>query len=126
MFCVSLDFFEAFDALFTFYFISVICIVGPLGDIVFNYCIENPDVEKNSTYECGFEPYDSARNTFDIHFYLVALLFLIFDLEIAFFLPLCYILPFIDLFSWGIGFDFIIELGIGFIYIWAIGALDWG
>lgn len=85
----------------------------------------NPDVEKLSTYECGFDPYGDARNNFDVRFYLVGLLFLIFDLETVFFLPWSISLSFLTLNAfWGM-LDFIVELIVGFIYVWRIGVLDW-
>ena len=85
----------------------------------------NPDVEKVSAYECGFDPYEDARNVFDVRFYLVAILFLIFDLEAAYFFPWCVSLSFLSLDGfWGM-VDFIVELLFGFIYAWRIGALDW-
>lgn len=87
--------------------------------------ITNPDVEKLSAYECGFDPYEDARNVFDIRFYLVAILFIIFDLEAVYFFPWCISLSFLNLDSfWGI-LDFIFELLIGFIYAWEVGALEW-
>ncbi len=85
----------------------------------------NPDSEKLSAYECGFDPYEDARNVFDVRFYLVAILFLIFDLEAAYFFPWCVSLSFLSLDGfWGM-VDFIVELLFGFIYAWRIGALDW-
>ena len=91
----------------------------------FRVSIYNPDAEKLSAYECGFDPYDDARNVFDVRFYLVAILFLIFDLEAAFFFPWCISFSFLSLEGlWGM-VDFILELLFGFIYAWKIGALDW-
>ena len=85
----------------------------------------NPDSDKLSAYECGFDPYEDARNVFDVRFYLVAILFLIFDLEAAYFFPWCVSLSFLSLDGfWGM-VDFIVELLFGFIYAWRIGALDW-
>ena len=87
--------------------------------------IFNPDVEKLSAYECGFDPYEDARNVFDVRFYLVAILFLIFDLEAVYFFPWCSSLSFLSSSGlWGM-IDFIIELLVGFIYAWEVGALDW-
>jgi NADH-quinone oxidoreductase subunit A len=84
-----------------------------------------PDTEKTSAYECGFDPYEDARNVFDIRFYLVAILFIIFDLEAVYFFPWCMSLSFLSGDSfWGM-IDFIVELGIGLIYAWEVGALDW-
>ena len=83
------------------------------------------DTEKESAYECGFDPYDDARNNFDVRFYLVAILFLIFDLEVVFLFPWCVSLSFLNISSfWGM-FDFIVELLIGFYYAWSVSALEW-
>ena len=85
----------------------------------------NPDSEKLSAYECGFDPYEDARNVFDVRFYLVAILFIIFDLEAVFFFPWCVSLSYMPVESFWCMFDFIIELLVGFIYAWEIGALEW-
>ena len=85
----------------------------------------NPDPEKVSAYECGFDPYEDARNVFDVRFYLVAILFIIFDLEAVYFFPWCVSLSFLNAEGlWGM-IDFIIELLTGFIYAWEVGALEW-
>jgi NADH:ubiquinone oxidoreductase subunit 3 (subunit A) len=85
----------------------------------------NPDVEKLSAYECGFDPYEDARNVFDVRFYLVAILFIIFDLEAVYFFPWSVSLSFLSLDSfWGM-IDFILELVVGFVYAWEVGALEW-
>jgi len=84
-----------------------------------------PDPEKLSQYECGFEPFEDSRVQFDIRFYLVAILFIIFDLEIAFLFPWAIALETIGatgLVAMGI---FLGLLGIGFIYEWKKGALEW-
>jgi len=85
----------------------------------------NPDSEKLSSYECGFDPYEDARNVFDIRFYLVAILFLIFDLEAVYFFPWCVSFSFLSIDSFFGVFDFIVELLAGFLYAWKVGALDW-
>ena len=91
----------------------------------FALSIFNPDSEKVSAYECGFDPYEDARNTFDVRFYLVAILFIIFDLEAVYFYPWCVSFSFLNIEGfWGM-FDFIIELVVGFIYAWEVGALEW-
>lgn len=86
---------------------------------------QKPEVEKFSTYECGFNPFGDARNKFEIKFYLVCVLFLIFDLEISFLFP--FIIAFFNI-SW-VGFFamlfFLAILTLGFWYEWAKGALDW-
>lgn len=87
--------------------------------------IQNPETEKLSTYECGFEPYEDARNIFDVKFYIVAILFIIFDIETMFLLPWSVSLSQLSMLGFWSMIDFIVELGIGFVYIWYIGALEW-
>lgn len=87
--------------------------------------ISNPDTEKLSAYECGFDPYEDARNVFDVRFYIVAILFLIFDLEAVYFFPWVVSISFFNFSGiWGM-VDFIIELLFGYCYAWLVGALDW-
>jgi NADH-quinone oxidoreductase subunit A len=86
---------------------------------------QKPDNEKTSAYECGFDPFDDARGKFDIRFYLVAILFIIFDLEISFLFPWALSLSDIDLFSFVTMSIFLAVLTIGFIYEWRKGALEW-
>lgn len=80
--------------------------------------------EKLSTYECGFEPFEDARNTFDIKFYIIAILFIIFDIEVAFLFPWSVSFDYTGSLGFWVVIDFIIELVIGYIYIWKKGALD--
>ena len=87
--------------------------------------VSNPDYEKNSAYECGFEPFETARLKFDIRFYLVAILFIIFDLEIAFLFPWAVSLGQIGIYGFFSMMIFLFILTIGFIYEWKKGALDW-
>jgi NADH-quinone oxidoreductase subunit A len=87
--------------------------------------IQNPESEKLSTYECGFEPYEDSRHKFDVKFYLVAILFIVFDIETMFLLPWSVSLSQLNLLGFWSMIDFIIELGVGFIYVWYIGALEW-
>ena len=87
--------------------------------------VQNPETEKLSSYECGFEPYEDARNIFDVKFYIVAILFIIFDIETMFLLPWSMSISQLDILGFWSMIDFIIELGVGFIYIWFIGALEW-
>jgi NADH-quinone oxidoreductase subunit A len=86
---------------------------------------QNPDPEKNSAYECGFDAFQDARNKFDVRFYLVSLLFIIFDLEIAFLFPWAVSLGKIGLFGFWSMVVFLGVLTVGFIYEWKKGALDW-
>jgi NADH-quinone oxidoreductase subunit A len=84
-----------------------------------------PDPEKLSAYECGFEPFEDARRKFDVRFYLVAILFIIFDLEVAFLFPWAIALRDIGVFGWGSMMVFLGVLTVGFIYEWNKGALEW-
>ena len=85
----------------------------------------NPDSEKLSAYECGFEAFDDARHKFDVRFYLVAILFIIFDLEIAFLFPWAVSLGAVGMFGFWSMVVFLSVLTIGLIYEWKKGALDW-
>ena len=85
----------------------------------------NPDTEKNSPYECGFEAFEDSRMKFDVRFYLVAILFIIFDLEIAFLFPWAVALKNLSAEAFIAMGVFIAILVIGFIYEWKKGALDW-
>lgn len=100
--------------------ISLALLVAP-----FVIAYSSPDPEKVSAYECGFNAFDDARMKFDIRFYLVAILFIIFDLEVAFLFP--WILSFdgIGWFGFGSVLLFLAILTIGFIYEWKKGALEW-
>jgi NADH:ubiquinone oxidoreductase subunit 3 (subunit A) len=119
-----LFFYQEFNKLGTLFVVSVLlAIVILLLSYIFS--IYNPDTEKVSAYECGFDPYEDARNVFDVRFYLVAILFLVFDLEAVYFFPWCTSFSFLNIESFWIMLDFILELLIGFIYAWEIGALDW-
>ena len=86
---------------------------------------QRPYPEKLSAYECGFEPFDDARRRFDVRFYLVAILFIIFDLEVAFLFPWAVSLSHIGLFGFLSMLGFLAVLTVGFIYEWCKGALDW-
>jgi NADH-quinone oxidoreductase subunit A len=83
------------------------------------------DVEKVSAYECGFDPFDDTRKTFDVRFYLVAILFLIFDLEVSFLFPWVVSLGTLPLLGFWSMILFLVILTVGFIYEWRKGALDW-
>lgn len=85
----------------------------------------NPDIEKESAYECGFDPFDDARMKFDIRFYLVAILFIIFDLEVTFLFPWTLCLNQVGFYGYWIMILFLFILTIGFIFEWKKGALEW-
>ena len=93
--------------------------------IPFIVAARKPDAEKLSSYECGFDPFSDARREFDVRFYLVAILFIIFDLEIAFLFPWAVSFGQIGVFGFWSMMIFLGILTIGFIYEWKKGALEW-
>ena len=118
------DFLRDYATILLFLFISI-----GLGFafIVVNFLFSpsNPDPEKLSAYECGFEAFDDARMKFDVRFYLVAILFIIFDLEVAFLFPWAVSLGNIGLYGFWSMMFFLFILTVGFVYEWKKGALDW-
>src|SRR6056300_1671012 len=118
------DFLRDYATILIFLFISI-----GLGFafIVINFIFSpsNPDPEKLSAYECGFEAFDDSRMEFDVRFYLVAILFIIFDLEIAFLFPWAISLGNIGALGFWSMMIFLSVLTIGFIYEWKKGALEW-
>src|SRR5512138_2900385 len=84
-----------------------------------------PDPEKLSPYECGFEAFEDARMKFDVRYYLVAILFILFDLEIAFLFPWAVVLQEIGFFGFAAMMVFLAVLVVGFVYEWKKGALEW-
>ena len=107
-------------------FIGLSLVIG-LGLLVAPFIVayKNPDPEKLSAYECGFDAFDDARMKFDVRFYLVSLLFIIFDLEVAFLFPWAVAFKEVGLFGFWSMMLFLAVLTIGFIYEWKKGALEW-
>jgi len=107
-------------------FIAIALGLG-IAMVVGSYVVarQRPDSEKVSAYECGFEAFDDARSKFDVRFYLVAILFIIFDLEVAFLFPWAIALGDIGLFGFWSMMVFLGLLTIGFVYEWKKGALEW-
>ena len=104
--------------------IALVVAIAAVG-MSFVIAKQKPDSEKLSAYECGFEAFDDARAKFDVRFYLVAILFIIFDLEIAFLFPWAVALGDIGSFGFCSMMVFLGVLTIGFIYEWKKGALEW-
>ena len=114
---------ELLNLSFLFIFSIILGFIIILFSLFFN--TYTSDSEKTSAYECGFDPYEDARNTFDIRFYMVAILFVIFDLEAVYFFPWCVSISFLNIEAyWGM-FDFLLELFVGFIYAWKTKAFEW-
>lgn len=114
---------EYFSIFLIIFFAIVLAFIILL--LSYTLVLQNPDTEKLSTYECGFEPYEDARHQFDVRFYLVAILFIVFDIEAMFIYPWCVTLGTLHITGFWSMIDFIIELGVGYVYIWLIGALNW-
>ncbi len=108
-------------------FFLAIAIVIAVAMVATSYVLarQRPDAEKISSYECGFEPFEDARSKFDVRFYLVAILFIIFDLEVAFLFPWAVSLEEIGGFGFWSMFIFLVVLTVGFAYEWRKGALEW-
>jgi len=107
-------------------FIAVGIAVGVLPIVAgFLLAPSRPDSQKNSPFECGFEAFEDARMRFDVRYYLVAILFILFDLEIAFMFPWAVVLDSIGMFGFLAMLLFLGILVIGFIYEWKKGALEW-
>ena len=118
------DFLKDYLSIIIFLFIALGL---SIGFIVLNFLFspKNPDSEKLSAYECGFEAFSDSRMEFDVRFYLVAILFIIFDLEIAFLFPWAISLGSIGPLGFWSMMIFLFVLTIGFVYEWKKGALDW-
>lgn len=95
--------------------------------VVLSYFLvtQSPETEKLSTYECGFEAYGDSRGQFNVRFYIIAILFILFDIEIIFLGPWCLSISQLNLLGFWSMVEFLVELGIGFIYAWCVGAIEW-
>jgi NADH-quinone oxidoreductase subunit A len=115
---------EEYSIIFIF---LIIAIILALVIAVLSYTLtsQKPESEKLSSYECGFEPYEDTRHRFDVKFCLIAILFILFDIEVVFVLPWSISLSQLNLLGFWSMIDFLLELGIGFIYVWKMNALEW-
>lgn len=107
------------------YFLFSFALALILISLSFVFAPQKPDSEKISAYECGFDPFEDARGRFDIRFYLVSILFIIFDLEVTFLFPWAVALNQIGFFGFWSMMVFLGVLTVGFIYEWKKGALEW-
>ena len=106
-----------------------LAVAGALGVLLlvlgYLFAPRKPDAEKLSPYECGFEAFEDTRMKFDVRYYLVAILFIVFDLEAAFLFPWAVTLDFTKWTGWIAMMIFLAELGLGLAYAWKKGALEW-
>lgn len=107
------------------YFVTAFLITSVIIAAAYFSNMPSSDYEKHSAYECGFEPFGDARSFFDIHFYTVGLLFIVFDLEVVFLIPFVVELHNMSLLGYVSMLIFMITVLAGFYYEWAIGLLDW-
>ena len=115
---------EEYFTIFIFFLVAIILALV-IALLSYTLTTQKPELEKLSTYECGFEPYEDTRHRFDVKFCLVAILFILFDIEVVFLLPWTITLSQLNLLGFWSMIDFLLELGIGFIYVWKMYALDW-
>ncbi len=115
---------EEYLTVFIFLLIAVILALV-IAILSYTLTSQKPESEKLSSYECGFEPYEDARNKFDVKFCLVAILFILFAIDVVFLLPWTISLSQLNLLGFWSVIDFLLELGIGYIYVWKMYALDW-
>jgi NADH:ubiquinone oxidoreductase subunit 3 (subunit A) len=120
----SLSYDSEYSFLLTYVATSAVisCVVFGLSHVL---SVRSTDKEKVSAYECGFNPFEDARNQFDVRFYLVAILFIIFDLEVSFLFPWAVTLNQLTIFGFWSMFVFLLILTVGFVYEWKKGALEW-
>ena len=118
------DFLYDYLSIIIFLALALLLSVGFIF-VNFVFSPKNPDPEKLSSYECGFEPFNDSRMEFDVRFYLVAILFIIFDLEIAFLFPWAVAFKDVSLLGFWSMMVFLLILTIGFAYEWKKGALEW-
>ena len=118
------DFLKDYLSIIIFLFVALTLSIGFLV-LNFLFSPKKPDPEKLSAYECGFEAFGDSRMEFDVRFYLVAILFIIFDLEIAFLFPWAISLGSLGALGFWSMMIFLFILTVGFVYEWKKGALDW-
>ncbi|NDE90890.1 MAG: NADH-quinone oxidoreductase subunit A [Alphaproteobacteria bacterium] len=121
---MSSDLIQTYFPVFVFLLLAI-GMAGVMVGLSFLLAKQKPDAEKLSPYECGFDPFSDARHKFDVRFYLVSILFIIFDLEIAFLFPWAVSLGSIGLYGFWSMMVFLGVLTVGFIYEWRKGALEW-
>lgn len=108
------------------FFLLLGCILGSVLVVAGRLLgTHKPDARKNSPYECGFEAFEDARMKFDVRYYLIAIIFILFDLEISFLLPWAIVYKNLGMYGFVIMSVFLLILIVGFIYVWKKGALEW-
>jgi NADH-quinone oxidoreductase subunit A len=115
---------EEYGALLVYFGVATVLARVVLGRSV-RAATQSADAEKRSAYECGFNPFDDARSRFDIRFYLVSMLFIVFDVEAAYLFPWALTLGEQTSRGYRTIVDFVVELVVGFLYVWKMGALEW-
>ncbi len=112
--------------IFILFGIFLACLIPILSKVVSRITdVDNPDKEKTSPYECGFNPFEDSRMRFDVKYYLVAILFIVFDLEVAFLFPWAVVSNHLKAYGFYAMGIFLLLLIVGFVYEWKKGALEW-
>lgn len=119
-FFMNVNYFSIFILLLVSLFLSLL-----IYSLSFLFVKQSDDVEKLTAYECGFNPYNDARKIFDVRFYLIAILFIVFDLEAAYVFPWAITLDCNFSLGYWTMIEFFCELVVGYIYVWGVGALEW-
>jgi len=117
---MNFEYLAIFISIFFSFLISFILFL-----VIFFLVYSKKEIEKSSSYECGFHPFEDTRQEFNVRFYLVSILFIIFDLEIVFLFPWILSLKFLNIYSFFLIIFFLFILTVGFIYEWLKGALTW-
>ena len=107
------------------YFLVAVFLSNIILSVSYTLVVQKPETEKTSGYECGFETYEDARHKFNVRFYLLAILFILFDIETMFLIPWCVTLSLVNYIGYLVMMEFILELLLGFLYVWYVGGLDW-
>ena len=125
-------FLQSYQSLLKIEYLSIliyifVAIILSMVILILSYmlAVQNPETEKMSAYECGFEPYQDAREKFDVKYYLIAMLFIVFDIETMFLIPWCSSFVILNGTAFWSMIDFVLELGVGLLYVWFIGGLNW-
>lgn len=107
------------------YVLIISCVLLLLFGISYLITKKNPSYDKLSAYECGYEAFNDVKQQHDIRYFLLGLLFIVFDIELLFLFPLMFILSIDGSFFFILGFDFLVELGIGYVIAWQLSIFDW-
>lgn len=124
---MAFEYFITANNCLAFLVFFVIAVFLTILILIFSYLLakQSPNLEKLTSYECGFEPYEDSRHIFDVRFCVIAILFVIFDIEMLFLIPWSVAVSNLTLLGFWSMIDFLFELGVGFFYLFYVNALNW-